>query len=196
MSDQDIKRAPLNSVAYLTEMQQLSSLEIDRAIKFSEGELYNSGKLSTLAKFFSQASREALRKDGYGTCIVGHVKNCTIGGGVFPEYYVFDTFRQDGDDFDRDPVLIPIKDDGQPLGYVYRIMHNANDKPFLNKHIPCVEAMPLSSIPEDAPAIDISAISTYVQSLSAEFSDPISCLESQLSSVDAYWDAKQNNARA
>lgn len=192
MSKQDIKRYPLKLDSYLTEMSQLSSLGIDKAIKFSEEELYNSGKLSSLSEVFNKASVESLRNEGYGTCIVGHVRN-TISGGIYPEYYVFDTFRQDGDDFDRDPVLVPIKDDGCPLGYVYRIMHNGNNRPILNKHMPCAEAMSLSAIPENAPAIDISEISTYVPGLSAEFADPISCLESQLHSVDAYWDAKQTN---
>ena len=186
---QDIKREKINNVSHLTDLQALSGLAIDRALKYSTSDFLNNASLSSLADCFSQNSRVSLFGNGGGYCIVGHVKNPNVGC-TYPEYFVFDTFRGDGSVYDRDPILIPIDITGKPVGYAYRMFHKVNGFQWKNKHIIKTDADNLSSLPQGAPAFDYRDVSVAVPGLSAEFSDPIGALESQLCAINAYWASK------
>lgn len=184
---QHVKRESITSVSYLTELQALSGVGVDFALKYATADFLNNPRLASLAGCFSQNSQNSLFKKGNGYCIVGHVRNQNVSC-TYPEYFVFDTFREDGSVYDRDPILIPIDANGKSIGYAYRMFHTANGFQWQNKHILKTDADNLSSLPEGAPAFDYRDVSVAVPGLSAEFSDPISALENQLSSVDAYWD--------
>ena len=191
-TQQHVKRESLKNTSYLTELQALSGVGIDYALKYTKADFLSNSRLASLADCFSQNSKNSLFKKGNGYCIVGHVKNQNISG-TYPEYFVFDTFREDGGVCDRDPILIPVDTNGKPIGYTYRMFHTANGLQWQNKHILKTDADNLSSLPQGAPAFDYRNVSIAVPGLSAEFSDPISALETQLSTVDAYWDKKTSN---
>lgn len=186
--NQNIKREDIQNPNYLEELQALSGLSIDHALKYATDDFLNNAHLSSLASCFSSGATASLLKRGDAYCIVGHVMNQNPNG-TYPEYIVFDTFRNDGTVYDRDPILVPM-DDGKPIGRIYRIFHSANGLQWNNKHILKTDADNLSSLPKGAPAFDYRNVSIAVPGLSAEFSDPISALETQLSTVDAYWDKK------
>lgn len=186
-----IKRSDILDDQFLDDLQQLSGLVIDNAIKFSMHEFLTNPKLAILADCFSRESRDSLFVKGDGYCIVAHVKNENRNP-RYKSYIVFDTFRSDGDVYDRDPILIPLDDNGDPVGFTYRIFDSANGCQWMNKHILTADMTNISCLQEDAPAFNYADISCNIPGLSAEFSDPISVLEKKIDAVNEYYDRKRS----
>ncbi len=190
MRKQEVHRFEVKSADYLTTAATLSSLGINKVICYSKSEFLNNPQLAKIANCLSERSRNAMYNDGDSYCLFGHVQNNNESS-IYSEYYIFDTFRLDDDTFDRDPILIPIGDDAKPVGYAYQMTHGANGYDWATKHMPVSCLNKIKLLREDAPAHDLSDVSTLVPELSAEFSEPIQSLELQMSDVDKYWDGKK-----
>lgn len=182
----DIIRHKLNDDSHLQDLEQLSGLTVNHALKYSEQEFLSNDAIGEIAKCFKLNVRKDLWRKGDAHIFVAHVSNQSPTP-RFSQYYIFDPLRPDGEVADQDPILIPQNQDGTLYGYAYQMCHNVNDRKWENKHIDISAISNISSICENS-AMDVNSVSSYVPGLSAQFSDPIAELERQLDSVNKYWD--------